>query len=233
MRRQAKNRGRAELAGKHEIEIVSLEQADSAYPGSLPTYLEKKAPKRIYALGDLGILRKAAIGLFCSVKCPGNLILRTYDLARGLRDTGVTVMSGFHSPMEKECLALLLRGKQPVIWCPARRLAATRIPKKYAKPLLDGRLLMLSPFETKVKQATVEIAGLRNDFVAALADRIFVAYAVPGGKTEAFCRRILEWHKPLFTFECKENDGLLAMGAKPYRGISSIFKGGQNGEKQD
>ncbi|TRZ86741.1 hypothetical protein D4R89_10635 [bacterium] len=225
---QAKNRGRAEHAGKHEIEIVSLEQADAAYPGSLPTFLGKKAPKRIYALGDLDILREAALGLFCSVKCPGNLILKTYDLARELRDAGVTVMSGFHSPMEKECLALLLRGKQPVIWCPARRLAATRIPKEYAKPLSDGRLLMLSSFETNVKQATVEIAGLRNDFVAALADRIFVAYAVPGGKTETFCRRILEWRKPLFTFESPDNAGLLGIGARPYNGLSSMAVVNQN-----
>ena len=228
MRRQAKNRGRAEHSGKHEIEIVSLEQADAAYPGSLPTYLGKKAPKRICALGDLDILREVALGLFCSVKCPGNLILRTYDLARELRDAGVTVMSGFHSPMEKECLALLLRGKQPVIWCPARRLATTRIPKKYAKPLLDGRLVMLSPFETNVKQATVEIAGVRNDFVAALADKIFVAYAVPGGKTETFCRRILEWRKPVFTFDSPDNAGLLGFGARPYNGLPSMAAVNQN-----
>ena len=222
MREQAKNRGRAKHAGKHEIEIVSLEQADVAYPGSLPTYLGKKAPKRIYALGNLDIVRKKALGLFCSVKCPGNLILKTYDLTRELRAAGIVVVSGFHSPMEKECLALLLRGKQPVIWCPARRLAATRIPKVYAKLLSDGRLLMLSSFETNVKQATVEIAGLRNDFVVALADRIFVAYAVPGGKTETFCRRIIEWRKPLFTFDSPDNAGLLGIGARPYNGISSI-----------
>ena len=206
------------------MEIVSLEQTDASYPGSLPTYLEKKAPRRIYALGDLGILRKAALGLFCSVKCPGNLILRTYDLARELRDAGVTVISGFHSPMEKECLALLLRGKQPVIWCPARRLAATRIPKEYAKPLSDGRLLMLSPFETNIKQATVEIAGVRNDLVAALAERIFAAYAVPGGKTETFCRRILEWRKPLFTFDSPDNGALIAMGARPLYDILFLIK---------
>jgi predicted Rossmann fold nucleotide-binding protein DprA/Smf involved in DNA uptake len=222
MRGQARIRGRAEQAGKHKIEIVSLEQADSAYPGSLQTYLGKKAPKQIYALGDLGILRMAALGLFCSIKCPGNLILRTYDLARELRDAGVVIMSGFHSPMERECFGILLRGKQPVVWCPARRLAAKRIPKEYAKPLSDGRLLILSPFEPKVKQATIEIAGVRNDFVAALAERIFIAYAVPGGKTETFCRRILEWRKPLFMFDSPKNAALIALGVKPYIGIQSI-----------
>ena len=220
MRGQAANRGRAEYVGKHAIEIVNLEQTDAAYPRSLPTYLGKKAPKRIYAIGDLGILREGALGLFCSVKCPGNLILRTYDLARDLRDAGVVVMSGFHSPIEKECLALLLRGEQPVIWCPARRLTAARIPKEYAKPLSDGRLLMLSPFETNVRRATAKLSGIRNDFVAVLASRVFVPYAAPGGKIEAFCRRIIERRKPLFTFNSPDNSALIAMGARSYEGIS-------------
>jgi len=207
--------------------LTWLQPGDDRYPPGLAAMLGGAAP-RIATLGDVGLLRQRKVALFCSVRCPGNLILKTYDLARELRDAGVTVMSGFHSPMEKECLALLLRGKQPVIWCPARRLATTRIPKEYAKPLSDGRLLMLSPFEINIKQATVEIAGVRNDFVAALADRIFVAYAVPGGKTETFCRRILEWRKPVFTFDSPDNAGLLGFGARPYNGLPSIAAVNQN-----
>jgi hypothetical protein len=34
--------------------------------------------------------------------------LKTYDLARDLRDADVPVIGGFHTPMEKECLRLLL-----------------------------------------------------------------------------------------------------------------------------
>ncbi|MHB8095982.1 MAG: DNA-processing protein DprA [Candidatus Aminicenantales bacterium] len=208
--------------GKQEIRLVTIERIDAEYPSSLRNGPGENAPERIHAIGDPDILRKPSLGLFCSVRCPGNLILKTYDLARELRDAGVTVISGFHSPMEKECLVLLLQGKQLVIWCPARRLATKRIPKEYSKSLSDGRLLMLSPFETKVKRATVEIAGIRNDFVAALANMIFVAYAVPGGKTEAFCRKILRWGKPLFTFDTPENATLIAMGAKPYLGVQSV-----------
>lgn len=51
-------------------------------------------------LGDLNILNQQSLALFCSVKCPGNLILQTYDLAQRLRKSGVTVIGGFHSPME-------------------------------------------------------------------------------------------------------------------------------------
>lgn len=202
--------------------ITSIKRNDSAYPGSLRVYLGKKAPEQILTLGKLDILKQKGLALFCSVKCPGNLILKAYDLARELRDAGIVVLSGFHSPMEKECLTLLLRGKQPVIWCPARRLSAKRIPKEFAEPLSDGRLLILSPFGEKVVWPTEKTARVRNDFVAALADGIFVAYAAPGGKTETFCRKVLEWRKPLFTFENSDNAAILAMGARPYEGISSV-----------
>lgn len=202
--------------------VRSLSLADATYPSVLRAYLGDQAPERIFTLGDLDILQEKTLGLFCSVKCPGNLILKTYDLARELRDAGVTVISGFHSPMEKECLSLLLRGEQPVIWCPAKRLAAKGLSREYAKPLSACRLLMLSPFGEEVTRATQDTARRRNQLVAALADRVFVAYAAPGGKTEAFCREVVKWGKLLLTFDCPENAGLLARGAQAYAGPGSV-----------
>src|SRR5919197_4693895 len=92
--------------------VTQLQQDDSGYPPAVHEYLGDRAPTTLTALGNLDILRQKKLALFCSVKCPGTLILQTYDLARALRDAGVTVIGGFHSPMEKECLALLLRGAQ-------------------------------------------------------------------------------------------------------------------------
>ena len=70
--------------------------------------------------GNLDMLEERLTALFCSVRCPGDLILKTYDLARLLRDAGTPVIAGFQSPMEKDCLEILLRGRQPVVICPAR-----------------------------------------------------------------------------------------------------------------
>jgi len=53
----------------------------------------------------------------------------------------VTVISGFHSLVEQECLAVLLRGPQPVIVCPARGLARMRLKREYKEPMVAGRLL--------------------------------------------------------------------------------------------
>lgn len=169
------------------------------------------------ALGDLGMAGRKKLALFCSKKCPGSLIILTHDLAHALRDAEATVIGGFHSPVEKECLNVLLKGTQPLIICPARSLEGMRVPAAWRTPIHQGRLLLLSPFEKKHRRATSDLAQKRNEFVAALADVVFVAYAAPGGKTEEFCRRVLAWNKPVLTFDCPENAHLLAIGARPIR----------------
>ena len=73
-------------------------------------------------LGNLGILDSRLLGFFCSTQCSGDAILRPYDLAQALRGAGIPLIGGFHSPMEKECLDLLLRGQQSIVIWPARSL---------------------------------------------------------------------------------------------------------------
>lgn len=207
--------------------ITWISQGDPAYPPSLRTYLGNSAPNRIATLGHLDILNSKALALICSVKCPGNIILHTYDLARRLRDAGVPVIGGFHSPMERECLRILLRGKQPVIVCPARGLYGMRIPAERKTTLEEDRLLYLSPFPDKLRRATVETALFRNRFVAALAEKLFIPYAAAGSKTEMLARTVIEWGKPLLTFDSKENQALLALGARPItlEGVSQVLRG--------
>jgi predicted Rossmann fold nucleotide-binding protein DprA/Smf involved in DNA uptake len=94
--------------------IVYFNQGDTGFPEGLRNYLADQSPERITLLGDPEILTKKKTAFFCSSKCPGDLIIKTYDLAKKCRDDGITVIGGFHSPMEQECLTMLLRGKQPV-----------------------------------------------------------------------------------------------------------------------
>src|SRR3972149_4062901 len=135
------------------MNTTKIQQSDAIYPASLQKYLGDQAPESIIALGNLDILqrkgtahRAPTLALFCSVKCPGNLILQTYDLAQNLRLAGVPIIGGFHSPMGRECLTILLRGTPPIIVCPARSITGMRLRSEYKKPLNDGRLLFLSTF---------------------------------------------------------------------------------------
>ena len=197
------------------LTVTVLEPTASNFPIALRDREGTSTFPRFWAIGDLVILEKHLLGFFCSTRCPGEVILRTYDLARALRDARVPVISGFHSSMEKECLDLLLRGTQPVVVCPARSLERMRIPNKWKAPLAEGRLLILSPFTGKTRRATAGLAQKRNELVAALAEKVFVAYAATGSKTERFCYDVLTWGKPLLTLESDENAGLPVLGAKP------------------
>lgn len=164
-------------------------------------------------IGESVILDHPLLGLFCSIRCPGDLILKTYDLARALRDARVPVIGGFHTPMEKECLRFLLRGTQPIVVCPARGIEGMRIPRDWKALIEQGRLLVASPFPAKEKRPTAKLAEERNRFVVENSTSIFVSYAEQGGKTEVLCRWAMEIGKRVFTFDHDENRGLIEMGA--------------------
>jgi predicted Rossmann fold nucleotide-binding protein DprA/Smf involved in DNA uptake len=193
---------------------VLIDHQDERYPAALSRHLGSEAPGAIWALGDFDILKNRKRGFFCSSKCPGDIIIKTYDLAKKWRDDCVTVIGGFHSPMEQECLTILLRGRQPVIVCPARSIENMRLKSEHKTALAENRLLFLSSFPAKEKRMTAETALTRNRLVAALAYEVFVAHAAPGGKTEAFCRDILSWGKQVKTFNSPANDDLIMLGAQ-------------------
>ena len=173
-------------------------------------------------VGNQEILKQELLALFCSVKCPGNLIIKTYDLAKALRENAVPVIGGFHSPMEKECLRILLGGSQPVVVCPARNLGKMRIAADWKKPVAEGRLLLVSAFGEKQNRTTAELAYERNELVASIAKKVFIAYAAKGSKTEKFARDLLARGKPVLTFDSPENADLLAAGAEAVN-IANVF----------
>lgn len=178
--------------------------------------LEYDDYKQIQCIGNSEILYNTKLALFCSIKCPGDLILKTYDLAKSLRDKGTTVISGFHSPMEQECLRILLKGKQPIIICPARSITKMRIAKEWRKPLDEGRLLVVSCFDEKQNRVTAKTAIIRNEFAADISDTAFFAYAVENGKTEQLCKKITKKGKPVYTFNSPETQNLIRLGAKHF-----------------
>jgi len=173
----------------------TITREDSRYPARLVQRLGADAPPELTALGNLDLLALPKTALFCSARCPSSVILPTYDQAAKWRDAGRCVISGFHSPVEKECLQILLRGDAPVILCLARAMLE-RLPAQWAIAVAGGRLLILSPFTAKVNRVTTDLARRRNEFVAALADEAYIAHASPGGQLEQLAKRLQAWNVP-------------------------------------
>ena len=153
--------------------------------------------KRVNSIGNSEIFNYKKTALFCSSKCPGSKIIKTFDYVKEERDKGTVFISGFHSPIEMECLSILIRGKQSIIICPARGLESMRIPKEWKRLIDDGRLLLLSPFEAKHKRISQDRCWNRNLFISAIADKIVIAHAEPGSKTEELVRVVEGWGERL------------------------------------
>lgn len=166
------------------------------------------APGAMWAAGPTHLLDGETTGFFCSSQCPGAVILKTFDAITAMREQGRTLIGGFHSPMEWECLGILLRGRQPVIWVPARSIVGMRLKPELQPAFSAGRLLILSPFEPKHKRVTAALAEARNRFVAAIADRMFVAHAAPGSRTMILCQELHAYGKKIVTVSDPANSAL-------------------------
>jgi predicted Rossmann fold nucleotide-binding protein DprA/Smf involved in DNA uptake len=154
----------------------------------------------VLCIGDARVLNRKKLTLICSQKCPGDVILKTYDFARLVRGSGFAVVSGFQSSIEKDCLPILLRGSDPIVIVQAHRLSTSRLPIDWLRAIDGGRLLILSPFGLKDKRVTTELATERNRFVAAISDEVLIPYAAPGSKTETLALSLLAAGKRVFTF---------------------------------
>lgn len=160
--------------------MLILTKTHKSYPNNVRDRLGDDAPIEIAAEGNVSLLEREMSAFLASAKAPGSVILASHDLAARWRDEGRCVVSGFHSPLEKECFQILLRGRQPIVACLARGLTGMRLRTEWKRPLSEGRLLVLSTFPASIKRPIKENAMARNELVAALADEIVFAHISEG-----------------------------------------------------
>lgn len=191
-----------------DLTLRTITTDSPAYPAGLNTCGAFRTAPTLTAIGHIELLgnhgitsgRSKTVALFCSKQCPGDLILKTYDLAQALREAEIPIISGFHTPIEQDCLKILLRGGQPIIHCPARSLHTIRLSPEQQQAIGENRLLLISPFGRSYPRITAKLASKRNDMIGAIADIVFIAYAAPNSKTLAFAQNLLAAGKSVVTF---------------------------------
>ena len=135
------------------------------------------------SLGNEEILNLPKTAFLCSRRVPSSTVLKCYDWAIAQREAGRCVISGFHSQMEKDVLHYLLKGTQPIILALARGLRQ-RIEHELQQPLEQGRLVIVTPFDSSIKWVTSENAVIRNRMMIEMADEIVVGYSSPNGQLD-------------------------------------------------
>jgi hypothetical protein len=143
-------------------QVAAIRSGSKGFPQALLAGLGTDSPAEFWAAGPLQFLAQPKTGFFCSSQCPGATILKTFDAITRMRDEGQILIGGFHSAMEWECLGILLRGRQPIIWVPARSIAGMHLNPELVPAFEAGRLLILSPFPPNQKRVTAALAHERN-----------------------------------------------------------------------
>lgn len=157
------------------------------------------------------------IVFFCSQSCPGDVILKAQDWANARTAASAPVIGGFHTPVERDVLRILLRGQAPAIIVLARAIEGWRVPKPLGAAIKEaeaaGRAKILSPFPPTQRRTSAATAEARNRHILTLANSILIAHASRGGKTEALGYDAIARGLRVLTFPSPHNANLVEMGA--------------------
>lgn len=140
--------------------------------------------KTVAMLGNTALLGLPdKVAFLASRKLSAATVLKCYEWAARIRDGERCIIGGFQSPVERDVLLYLLRGKVPIVWVLARRL--WRTPPREILPAVEaGRLLVVSPFDDK--RVSVATARARNQYVLAhCAEAVIGVLSEGGGLAEA------------------------------------------------
>jgi predicted Rossmann fold nucleotide-binding protein DprA/Smf involved in DNA uptake len=131
-------------------------------------------------LGNKEILKTHKTAFLCSRKVSSETILKSLDWALAQKNQNRCVVSGFHSPIEKDVFNILLKGTQPIILVLARGMKQ-RWPSTIRFAVNNDRLLIISPFAKTIKKITRHTAEIRNRYMLNLADDYYIPYIAKGG----------------------------------------------------
>ncbi|WP_224959807.1 DNA-processing protein DprA [Geomonas subterranea] len=139
----------------------------------------------MHSIGNVALLDLRKVAFLCSRKFPQEAAEKAYRWADAQRLAGTCVISGYHSPIEKEVLCRLLQGNQPIIIALAQGL--NRLDPEWELHLESGRLLVISRYAQSVSHPCESKCYQRNKMMIDLADTVVIAHASPGGSLERLC----------------------------------------------
>jgi predicted Rossmann fold nucleotide-binding protein DprA/Smf involved in DNA uptake len=194
------------------MDLRTLSIGQEQYPESLLSRIDKKMPPTLWYWGDESLINRRKLGIVCSVKCPGNIIMQASTLMKNLPAENLVVVSGFHSPLEKECMRILGRRRIAMICILGRSLIGACISAEWKTLVEEERLLLVSSFDKQYNRLTQSLSEKRNELVAALADELWILHASPGSRTESLALNMTRSGKDVFTLRDESNANLRTCG---------------------
>ena len=120
--------------------------------------------------GNRDLLDRHLVAFFASRKATLHDAQLAHQWAEAICQTDNVVISGFHSPLEKEVLDILLKNQHPVVIVLSRALYK-KVPPHLQEAFEEGRLLFVSIRE--YSRHSWKSAEIRNWHAAGMADEVY------------------------------------------------------------
>ncbi len=202
--------------------IWVVSRADAEYPRRLKTRLREDAPAVLYGCGDMALLETGGLAVVGSRHVNDALIDYTMAVGRLAARAGRTLVSGGAKGIDQAAMRGALEGGGKVCGVLANSLEKTTMNREHRNLLLDGQLVLISPYDPSAG-FNVGNAMQRNKLIYALADTsLVVSSDINKGGTWAGAVEQLDKLKfvPVFIRSTGESsaglDGLRKKGALPW-----------------
>lgn len=202
--------------------IWVVSRADSEYPRRLKARLREDAPAVLYGCGDMGLLETGGIAVVGSRHVDEALIDYTMSIGRLAARAGRTLVSGGAKGIDQAAMRGALEAGGKVCGVLADSLEKTTMTREHRNLLLDGQLVLISPYDPSAG-FNVGNAMQRNKLIYALADTsLVVSSDLNKGGTWAGAVEQLDKLKfvPVFVRSTGESsaglDALKKKGARPW-----------------
>lgn len=156
------------------IHVVSRE--DEAYPRRLRERLKQDAPILLYSCGEIEILGRSALAVVGPRNASEPLIQYAQETAALAARAGRAVVSGSAKGIDQAAMNGALEAGGSAIGVLAGGLERTAMNRDHRNLLLDGRLVLVSPFDPRAP-FRVGYAMQRNKLIYAMADAALVVDA--------------------------------------------------------
>jgi predicted Rossmann fold nucleotide-binding protein DprA/Smf involved in DNA uptake len=153
--------------------IWVVSRADAEYPRRLKARLREDAPAVIYGCGDMSLLDSGGLAVVGSRHVDDSLIDYTMAVGRLAARAGRTLVSGGAKGIDQAAMSGALEAGGKVCGVLADSLEKTTMNREHRNLLLDGQLVLISPYDPSAG-FNVGNAMQRNKLIYALADASLV-----------------------------------------------------------
>jgi predicted Rossmann fold nucleotide-binding protein DprA/Smf involved in DNA uptake len=201
--------------GSGDNVVIGSEVREITAPSDLKSFFHGKPPS-LWCRGDLTILNHKLLGIVSSRQIDSDLASESSQFLKQLgfmKD--VSFVGGWHSPLEKEALRLLLAKEALIIVCTSKALHRFIPSIEVGSRVIKGQALLLTHCSPKAKRITRDASMRRNELVVELAKALLVLSAPEGSASLNLARSALRQGKTVHTLEHRLNKELLIAGAVP------------------